>query len=143
MALGVGAMASCKVEYGSPHADYEAKGRVTDEEGNPVKGIKVEFVETYGTDSLGNAEYYPLSDEYVLTGDDGSFGIKSTLYTAGTDSITVGFIDVDGESNGGEFATKMVKEPLVRIKDGKDWNEGTFAVPDEMEVTLERVEKAE
>lgn len=38
------------VEYGTPSANFEVKGCVTDEAGVPVQGIKtlVKLVETYG-----------------------------------------------------------------------------------------------
>lgn len=41
--LGVAMIDSCtaKVEYGCPHADFEAKGVVTDEEGKGIQGIRV------------------------------------------------------------------------------------------------------
>ena len=38
-------------EYGSPYAEYFVKGKVTDEAGNPIKGIAVtvpdEYADTY------------------------------------------------------------------------------------------------
>ena len=41
--LGVAMVDSCmaKAEYGCPHADFEAKGVVTDENDTPIKGIRV------------------------------------------------------------------------------------------------------
>ena len=41
--LGVALVDSCipKAEYGCPHADFEAKGVVTDEDGNGIQGIRV------------------------------------------------------------------------------------------------------
>ena len=41
--LGVAMVDSCvgKAEYGCPHSDFEAKGVVTDEDGNGIQGIRV------------------------------------------------------------------------------------------------------
>ena len=40
------------VEYGTPYAEYEVKGRVSDSEGTPVSGIKVSMGDEYGMDSV-------------------------------------------------------------------------------------------
>ena len=39
-------------EYGTPYAEYEVKGRVSDSEGTPVSGIKVSMGDEYGMDSV-------------------------------------------------------------------------------------------
>ena len=44
-----------KCEYGTPHADFEIKGRVTDVSGTPIKGIAVTVDETYPADSAFTA----------------------------------------------------------------------------------------
>ncbi len=138
--LGFGTAASCDmgtVEYGTPHADYEAKGRVTDTEGNPLPGIKVQMLEDYDVDSAGGIKLYPMySEEDVLTDESGYFHIRNSGFSRET--LSIGFSDIDGEENGGEFAVKVVTESLEQVEEGEGWNEGTFIVPEEMEVVLER-----
>lgn len=108
--LGFGTAASCDmgtVEYGTPHADYEAKGRVTDTEGNPLPGIKVQMLEDYDVDSTGGIELRPMySEEDVLTDESGYFHIRNSGFSRET--LSIGFSDIDGEENGGEFAVKVV-----------------------------------
>lgn len=138
--LGFGTAASCDmgtVEYGTPHADYEAKGRVTDTEGNPLPGIKVQMLEDYDVDSAGGIKLYPMySESDVLTDESGYFHIRNSGFSRET--LSIGFSDIDGEENGGEFAVKVVTESLEQVEEGEGWNEGTFIVPEEMEVVLER-----
>lgn len=138
--LGFGTAASCDmgtVEYGTPHADYEAKGRVTDTEGNPLPGIKVQMLEDYDVDSAGGIKLYPMySEEDVLTDESGYFHIRNSGFSRET--LSIGFSDIDGEENGGEFAVKVVTESLEQVEEGEGWNEGTFIVPEEMEVVPQR-----
>lgn len=57
-------------EYGTPHADYEIKGKVQNEEGQPMKGMRVIV-----------AENPPATSSYYT-------GRKDTLYTEGTGEYT-------------------------------------------------------
>ena len=55
--LGFKSLTACEVfygtdEYGTPYAEYEAKGRVSDSEGTPISGIKVSMGDEYGMDSV-------------------------------------------------------------------------------------------
>lgn len=83
------------------HFDFEVSGKVTDFDGNPVKGISVS---AYGSSAS------TLSDgTYLLKGNGG----KNT-------SISVSFTDVDGDKNGGLFtgASKMVDLEYVKGSHG-------------------------
>ncbi len=85
-------------EYGSPHADFEIKGRVTDVEGDPVGDIKIvvsdldaDFQQVELAEGTTDA-----NGDYVVTG--GWYGGLSLMVTA---------TDIDGEANGGEFPSRM------------------------------------
>ena len=125
--LGLLGFASCgkklvdiAVMYGQPHADFQAMGTVSDEDGNPIKGIRVSV----------RLNYAPWSQEMettLYTGDKGDYHFVGEFFTAPT--VTISFEDVDGEENGGEFASAEVSPEVVRIMDGdKKWYEGAFEV---------------
>ncbi len=84
-------------EYGSPRADFELKGKVVNEAGAPIEGIEVsakwqiyDFYPTHTTTTDSNGEY-------LIEDPDAWFG---------TTKLTITAEDVDGEENGGEFATE-------------------------------------
>ena len=55
------------------------------------------------------------------------------------DKAILGFNDIDGEDNGGVFESKYMQVPVVQVSEGKwndSWDEGDYAVPEEVEVTL-------
>jgi len=112
-------------EYGTPNADYKYIGEVSDEEGNPIKGIRM-IVAHSG-----------FEDEYSM---------KDTLYTnangkAETDYLnmffydtrrTIRFEDVDGSDNGGKFKTvDLTDKYLIQEQTGKgdgNWYGGKFTI---------------
>ena len=124
--LGVAMVDSCvaKAEYGCPHADFEAKGVVTDEEGKGIQGIRVVISAEYP-----NPVFEPITDtlwtnhngEYV-TGEsyiDDDFAYK--------DSVKLEFEDVDGQENGGEFQKVSIEVPVFKVKDGDgNWYNGAY-----------------
>ena len=78
--FGVAVFDSCavKAEYGCPHADFEAKGVVTDEDGNAIKGIRValsaerpdySYFNTPLRDTLWTNENGEYKYEYTLDGE--------------------------------------------------------------------------
>lgn len=126
--LGVVMVDSCvaKAEYGCPHADFEAKGVVTDEDGNGIQGIRVVISAEYPspnyvgepmTDTLWtnhNGEYV-TSDSYV----DDDFAYMN--------SVGLEFEDIDGQENGGEFRKVEIEVPVFKVKDGDgNWYDGAF-----------------
>lgn len=137
--LGFNMVSSCFYLYASPHADFEAKGRVSDGDGNPVPGIMVDLANKFYNDQSGELTYEPMDNEKTATSSDGSFYVRATDYQAMPDSVTVLFTDVDGESNGGEFLPKEVTVPVVKVSDGDGaWDVGVYSVPDDMNVILEK-----
>lgn len=89
--------------YGSPQFDYLYSGEVTDTLGNPIKGIQVTFD----------------SQSSVTTDENGSFSAEFLDSYSYINSIT--FSDIDGEENGGEFASKEIQADDV---DGVETDNG-------------------
>lgn len=97
--------------YGTPVMHYTVKGRVVDEDRQPINGIKVEAVKY----TLKNSDevIYDV-DEWDLHGKtqtdaDGGYTLKLEDIGFGfpeSADIVFSFEDVDGEANGGEFAKK-------------------------------------
>lgn len=119
------------VLYGSPTSSFHAKGNVTDEDGTPIRGIKAVVVEDYGheesyrldsayTDSKGNY----VTDERSMSG--------TIDWVHKQKRLKVILEDVDGEANGGEFATDTIKSEDITVEQvGKGegtWDWGTFEV---------------
>lgn len=104
------------VEYGSPYANYRVMGEVSDEEGNPLEGIRV------------IVQKHPLMADTVYTDAEGVFQtdkIKSGLLYA----HDVAFDDVDGEAGGGEFESAQI--PIEdfeskKIEEGEGWYNGEY-----------------
>ncbi len=71
--------------YDEYHAEFGASGRVVDPQKNPIEGIEV---------SLGEKKTY--------TTEDGRF------YIHNIDSNALQLRDIDGKSNGGKFADRVV-----------------------------------
>ena len=126
--LGVAMVDSCiaKAEYGCPHADFEAKGIVTDEDGKGIQGIRVVISAEYPnpnymgeplTDTLWTnhyGEYLTTESQYI-----GDFAFR--------DSVKLEFEDVDGQENGGEFHKVTIEVPVFKVKDGDgSWYSGAY-----------------
>lgn len=122
--LGLLGFTSCgggSVEYGCPTVDYVINGVVTDEEGTPIKGIKI--------DASGlNGSYAGETTEYV-SGEDGSFVIERHRAVIVRGELL--FTDVDGEENGGEFADSNVdiaRFNQKKVEEGEGWYNGKYEV---------------
>lgn len=82
--------------YGCPSADYEVSGEVTDEDGNPIKGIRVAVDWTEGVD-----DYNLRHKDTVYTNSSGVYESRLDRYLAiKPESLSLVFEDVDGEDNG-------------------------------------------
>ena len=116
------------VEYGTPHADYIIKGRVMDESGTPVQGIKtslrkVDKVRAYGIDS-------------VQTNVSGNYQLKHTGWQNQYYKVIVE--DIDGEANGGEFLSDTLDidyDKAVKTKDGDGkWYHGIYEISQDVKL---------
>ena len=143
-----GMMTSC-VMYGTPNVDYKITGTVTDEENNPIEGIRVTLprLNSYGE----HVWHYDLSQEDLSQWQAEDIaqwqarGVPLTMYTDEKGHFNSGvmnvmnlepsaviFEDVDGEANGGSFATDSLTAdefaalPDKRFKRGNGWYEGAY-----------------
>ena len=111
-------------EYGSPYADYKYMGTITDEDGNPIQGIKATLI--------GSSNLVSGNEIAVFTTDkDGKF--ESEYYNErNTNIYKIDFTDTDGELNGGEFASASInpsemESTKVKENDTHDkWYRGQF-----------------
>ena len=110
------------IEYGTPTADYKYMGTVTDKNGKPIEGIKATLV---GYNSLTSSQKVA---EFT-TDKNGKFESEVYSETVATVKI-IEFADVDGELNGGEFATTSIttsQMQTTKVKDGDGgWYRGEF-----------------
>ena len=128
-AAALAAISACSAEmmgeFGTPHAEFEIKGIVADEQGTPLNGIAVIYDDTL------------LSPDTLYTGTDGRFLIEGTMFPR--EEMTLKFKDMDEELNGGLFETKTVKVKMEQVEQSlESWNYGKFV--GETEVTLKKAE---
>ena len=116
--------------YGTPHADYQFIGTVTDESGSPIKDIKVSAKYVYRTND-GKVETY--GGDSTQTDGLGKYAIESRRFVSDPDLKLV-VEDIDGEANGGAFKSDTIdidfdKAKKVKEPDKDDsWSSGTFAI---------------
>jgi len=135
--LGLLGFASCDrigfglAMYGEPHADFRALGTVSDEAGHPLEGIRVAIRQHLHFANTANV-VYDQNDWYVddtlYTDDKGAYLLTRNIFSSPND-VTVVFEDIDGEENGGEFASFQAEPEVKRIKKGDNsWYGGAFEV---------------
>ena len=145
MILGLLGFASCELigfglcMYGSPHGDFKALGTVTDEEGQPIEGIRIAVTKH---DHYENSEsvIYDQNDWYhhdtLYTDSKGEYLLQQNVFSA-PQEVTIVFEDIDGEKNGGEFESAQTVRKVERTKDGDgEWYNGAYEV--ETNVTLKK-----
>lgn len=131
--IGFGSAVACSPgmvadEYGSPYASYEVKGKVTDQQGNPIPGIQVTC----------DAMYI----QPVYTESDGSYALNGDGFPR--EKIQVSFEDVDGEENGGLFAARSVSVETVHVKEGDgNWDFGVYEAEVNAELSLDQTQSFE
>ena len=124
-------VASCDetaVEYGTPHAEYEVKGKVTDQSGEPIPGIEVRYGMIYRpmADPEERRDVYETS----RTGVDGRY--QATFSAFPQRKMRIIATDVDGPENG-SYQTDSVDVEIDPLEGGKgSWYEGkaTVNIPD-------------
>ena len=91
--LCVSGALACSAEKDGYYADLPAtiKGRVLDEESNPINHIKVSF--DWGENSTQTTVYTSIRGEFIVEPE----------YTG--DGFSIILEDIDGEDNGGQFQT--------------------------------------
>lgn len=114
------------VMYGTPTIEFTVRGKVTDSEGVPIEGIVVSSDGTHG----GN-------DFTVVTNKYGTFRSDKINWISIHGPIT--FTDIDGEANGGDFATlsasmQTLPKGNVQDSDGR-WLNDEFEVVADVKLT--------
>lgn len=108
--------------YGTPTVEYVVKGKVTDSNGVPIKGIVVGSKNVTSFNS-GDA----LS---AVTNDKGEFTTNSIKGITINGILT--FTDTDGQENGGEFASRSIEIstlPKNQTQEGDGaWFKGGYEV---------------
>jgi len=107
--LGFSGMFYSCYKYGMPVAEYEINGIVTDKESKPIQDIRV------------IRQAYYDSNDTLYTNSEGKFYIK---FFDESRYARLSIEDIDGEANGGEFASREVgvvftDADLVKKKDDK------------------------
>ncbi len=98
-------------------ANYRVAGTVTDEEGNPVKGIQVVPVFEYDGSDFSDLLYTDKDGKY-----DKSY--SSSL----SKSIILTFNDIDADANGGSFESITVKANIEETENAKGAFAGSYFV---------------
>lgn len=135
--LGVLGFTSCEKDeenigdlpsaYGCPTADYLYVGVVTDQAGNPIKGIEVQIDGFFERGTLRTLKHETAADGTYFTDIYKECGfVRSITYT-----------DVDGEENGGEFESLTIKPDdmeKLKLRDGEGWYGGVFKLSAEVKL---------
>lgn len=107
------------VMYGSPSTTYEVKGKVLDNEGNPINGIKIVL-----QDDATDPNPYEIAESQSL--ENGDYKIRNTTFP--TNKLYLSVEDVDGTANGGEFEEQTIELDFSKVEATGDkgaWYEGT------------------
>lgn len=107
-----------RVEYGTPHAEYEVKGTITDEAGKAISDVQVDLaqrMEEYRYIKLGSPSITNKAGHYAVSAD-----------TFPGEELALIVTDTDGEANG-SYATDTIAvrfEKKDYYKKGKGWFQG-------------------
>ncbi len=112
---GCGGMAT---EYGTPYAEYEVKGTVTDEVGKAISDIQVDLAQR-----VQEHRYIKLGSPSI-TNRAGHYAVSAGTFPG--QELTLIVTDTDGEANG-SYASDTIAvrfEKKDYYKKGKGWFEG-------------------
>lgn len=123
------------VAYGTPTADYKYMGRVTDEDGNPIKGINIVF---QGNGNSINKELYR-----TVTDENGRYSTDYIHWGAGEKIYQATYTDVDGAENGGHFEDKthlIIDMERKQTGESDGWYQGKFELTTEVKLKAKSTE---
>ena len=137
--LGVLGFSSCEcskmygppVEYGVPHATYNLKFQLTDEDNKPLEGTQLR-VNKFGRSIL---MYTPT--ENLKTDSKGKIDCSVEDFGTIPDNTFLVYYEDDNEQHAGAFKDDSVKVQGTQIEEGKGWNRGTY----ELKATLKLKKK--
>lgn len=115
--LGFSSSGCSKEAYGTPTATtFRYWGSVTDEAGNPIKGINIIMSGTI----LGMPNVQLKTESYMFN-ENTSYFYTGIFSTDDTQITTIDFVDVDGEENGGDFqSVTITPQDMVEERRFKD-----------------------
>ena len=123
------------VMYGVPTVNFQVKGRVVDEQGKPVKGLRVTLLSIDGIRNPQNEFYQGYIDRASDTTDDqGSFQCQTSDRPWERQRVAV--IDIDGTKNGHYEEQVLSVEFPEPTGERQGWNQGTSAK--EITITVKR-----
>ena len=113
---------SC-VEYGCPHADFEASGMISDQESQPIENIRVQLKLGRNRVPFSRAFYSGGNGQYQLVVDD--IIVTDSVYIVATDTT-------------GVYASDSVCVPVVYstkgIKKKDRWYEGKATITQDFQL---------
>ena len=86
----------------------------------------------YGTDEYGT----PYS--VAVTDAEGRFHVIHGTFPFRDNTFDIQFTDIDGEAGGGLFEEQTVTVQAEMVEEGDGWDEGDYAVKEDVNVVLER-----
>ena len=75
-------------------------------------------------------------DSVAVTDADGRFHVIHDTFPLDDNTFDIQFTDIDGEAGGGLFEEQTVTVQAEMTEEGDGWDEGDYAVPEEVKVTL-------
>lgn len=118
-------------EYGAPYATYQIRGTVTDEEGNPIPGIKGRLGVVITNPDVSSTLYVAHGDSAV-TDSEGHLiidNISERTHYLVPGRTVVELKDEDGEANGGDFSADTLRfddMKKTQLEKGDGWYQGKF-----------------
>ena len=110
------------VMYGSPSTTYEVKGKVLDNKGNTINGIKIAL-----QDDATDPNPYQIAESQSL--ENGDYKIRNTIFPRSKLYLSVE--DIDGAENGGEFEEQTIELDFSKVEamgDKDAWYNGTKSI---------------
>lgn len=102
---------------GQPIANYQIMGKVSDEDGKPINGIRV--IADYSTDVIYRADT-------LYTDQEGEYSKFKSIPRV--DKFYMSFTDIDGQANGGEFGPKSEYVTPVRTEISSGHFGGSYVI---------------
>ena len=128
--FGLVASSCMRIMYGSPYADWSVKGKVVDENHNPVGGLQVALGNRFQNSPsvIYDVNYEPL--DTLQTATDGTYELRRSSFPI--QQLEIHVQDIDGEKNGGEFEEAGLLVKKIEYTGAKGWYEGhaDIEVPD-------------
>jgi len=117
-------------EYGTPHADYEIKGTVTDSiTASPIQNARIIITQNHSYLNGGQTLIHINTLAIKQTDSAGKYDILVGSFPLEEVSFQLKVDDTDGSVNGGEFVSQAKEVLFLRseLTGGKSWYSGKAA----------------